>query len=149
MIIDNSLYLMKIGGRPNDSTAWASLWAHTTDNYSSSIDMTTTANRRIAEGGYVVFRVGTAFSQASGSAYFQIVTSASATMTTDTILWSSGVLAYTVVAGWTANSIPFIVKLPELIELRYLAALWHPTTAAFTTGTMDIFIVPNVPYPRK
>jgi hypothetical protein len=148
MIIDNSLYLMKIGGRPNDSTAWASLWAATA-NYSSSIDMTTTANRVIAKGGYVVFRVGTAFAQAANDSVWQIVSAAAATMTTDTVLWSSGTVANTTLAAFAANSIPWVVKLPRKIPLRYLAILWTPATSAFTAGTMDIFISPNAPYPAK
>jgi hypothetical protein len=147
MIIDNSLYLMKIGGRPNDSTAWSSLWAHTTQAYSSSIDLTTTANRVIANGGYVVFRIGTAFAQASGSSEWKIMCSAAATMGTDTVIWSSGAVAFGTMAAYTLNSIPWVVKLPRLFPLRYLAVGWYPTTAAFTAGTMDIFISPNAPYP--
>lgn len=146
MIIDNSLYLMKIGGRPNDATVWGSLWAHTTQGYSSSIDLTTTANRVIAEGGYVVFRIGTAFAQASGSSEWIIAVSTAATMGTDTVLWSSGTVAFGTLAAFTLNSIPWVVKLPRHFPLRYLAAGWYPTTTAFTAGTMDIFITPNAPY---
>jgi hypothetical protein len=149
MIIDNSLYLMKVGGRPNDSTAWSSLWAHTTQGYSSSIDLTTTANRNIAEGGYMVFRIGTAFAQASGSSEWKILVSAAATMGTDTVLWSSGTVAYGTLVGYGANAIPWVIKLPRTFPLRYLGVGWYPTTAAFTAGTMDIFISPDVPYPQK
>ena len=149
MIIDNSLYFMKIGGRPNDSTAWSDLWAHTTQGYGSTIDVTTTANRVVAQGGYVVFRVGTAFSQASGSSEWIVACSASATMTTDTVIWSSGTVAFGTLAAFAANSIPWVVKLPRKFPLRYLGVGWYPTTAAFTAGTMDIFISPNAPYPAK
>ena len=75
MIIDNSLYMMKIGGRPGDSTAWSSLWAHTTQGYSDTIDLTTTADRNIAVGGHVVFRVGTAFAQAANDSEWIIAVS--------------------------------------------------------------------------
>jgi len=149
MIIDNSLYLMKIGGRPNDSTAWSSLWAHTTQGYSSTIDLTTTANRVIAEGGYVVFRVGTAFAQAANTSEWIIACSAAATMGTDTVIWSSGDVDHAVLAAWAVNSIPWVVKLPRKFPLRYLGVGWYPTTSAFTAGTMDIFIAPNAPYPAK
>jgi hypothetical protein len=147
MIIDNNVYLMKIGGRPNDATAWSSLWAHTTQGYSSSIDLATTANRVIAEGGYVVFRTGDAYAQASGSSVWMLACSAAATMGTDTVIWSSGTVAYGTLVGYGANAIIWVVKLPRQFPLRYLAAGWYPNTAAFTAGTMDIFIVPNVPYP--
>jgi hypothetical protein len=146
MIIDNSLYLMKIGGRPNDATAWASLWAHTTQGYSSSIDLTTTSNRVIAEGGYVVFRTGDAFAQAANSSEWKIMVSAAATMGTDTVLWSSGTVTNTVLVAYGANAIPWVIKLPRHFPLRYLAAGWYPTTSAFTAGTMDIFITPDAPY---
>ncbi len=149
MIIDNNCYLMKIGGRPNDSTAWASLWAHTTQGYSSTYDLGAAGARVIAEGGYVVFRIGTAFAQASGSSEWIVACSASATMTTDTVVWSSGTVAFGTLAAMTLNSIAWVVKLPRYLPLRYLGAGWYPTTAAFTAGTMDIFITPNAPYPAK
>jgi hypothetical protein len=138
---------MKIGGRPNDSTAWSSLWAATA-NYSSSYDLASTTNRSIAEGGYVVFRIGAAFSQAhDGGSHWSIVCSAAATMGTDTVLWDSGDIDHATMAAYTLNSILWVIKLPPVIPLRYLAALWTPDTTAFTTGTMDIFIAPNAPYP--
>jgi len=152
MIIDNSLYLMKVGGRPNDSTAWADLWAHTTQGYSSTIDLTTTANRVIAQGGYVVFRAGDAFAQAdTGSSEWIVACSALATMTTDTVIWSSGSIDHAdlVIATTGPNKIVWVVKLPRKFPLRYLAAGWYPTTTAFTAGTMDIYITPNAPYPAK
>jgi hypothetical protein len=145
MIIDNNNYFMKIGGRPNDSTAWGFLYAHTTQAYGSTIDLGVTANRSIAEGGYVVFRIGAAFSQASGSSEWIVACSAAATMGTDTVLWSSGTVAFGTLAALTLNSIAWVVKLPRKLPLRYLGVGWYPTTAAFTTGTMDIFISPNAP----
>jgi len=148
MIIDNNQFLMKIGGRPGDSTAWSSLWAHTTQGYSDTYDLATTANRNIAAGGHVVFRVGTAFAQASGSSEWIIAVSAAATMGTDTVLWSSGTVAFGTLAGFALNSIPWVIKLPRTFPLRYLGVGWYPTTAAFTAGTMDIFITGDAPYPQ-
>jgi hypothetical protein len=145
MILDNNLYLMKIGGRPNDTAAWSTLWAATA-NYSSSIDLTTTSNRVIAEAGYMVFRVGDAFAQAANDSTWQIVCSASATMTTDTVMWTSGTVANTVAAAWVANSIVWVIKLGPKFPLRYLGVLWTPATSAFTSGTMDIFITTDAPY---
>jgi hypothetical protein len=145
MLIDNSLYMMKVGGRPNDSTAWSSLWA-VTANYSSSIDLTQVTNRQIAAGGYVVFRIGTAFAQAANDSTWQIVNSAAATLGTDTVLWSSGTVTNTIlVHGAVGNWIPWVVPLPRKFPLRYLGVLWTPATSAFTAGTMDIFITPNAP----
>jgi hypothetical protein len=150
MIIDNSLYLMKIGGRPNDSTAWTSLWAAAT-NYSSSIDLTTTANRVIANGGYLVWRTGTAFTiTATGTMEVQIVCSAAAALGTDTVLWSSGAMTHDAVeALYTANTIIWVIKLPRKFPLRYLGVAWVIGTDHLDTGTADIFITPNAPYPAK
>jgi hypothetical protein len=145
MIIDNNNYLMKIGGRPNDATAWSALWAATA-NYSSSYDLATTSNRVIEDLGYMVFRVGTAFSQAANDSVWSIVCSAAATLGTDTVIWTSGTLDHADLAAYAANSIPWVVKLPRKFPLRYLGVLWTPATSAFTTGTMDIFITKNVPY---
>jgi hypothetical protein len=146
MIIDNNQYLMKIGGRPNDGTAWSALWAATT-NYSSSMDMATTSNRVIAEGGYMVFRVGGVFAQAhDGGSHWQIICSAAATMGTNTVLWDSGDLDHTIAAAWVADTYIWAIPLPEKFPLRYLAVAWIPDTTAFTSGTMDIFIAKNRPY---
>lgn len=150
MIIDNSLYLMKIGGRPNDATAWSALWAATT-NYSSSIDLGSTTNRSIAEGGYLVWRQGTAVAVAAGgTTQIQLVCSAAATMGTDTVLWDNGTLTEAVAeALLLGNTIIYVVKIPPNIPLRYLAVAWILAVGAWTAGTADIFITPNAPYPKR
>jgi len=146
MIIDNSLYLMKIGGRPNDATAWTSLWAITT-NYSSSIDLTTTANRVIADGGYLVWRQGTAAAVATGgTTTIQLVCSAAATLGTDTVLHEVAWTHDTCEAQFLINTIVFVWKLPRHFPLRYLGVAWVLGAAAWTAGTADIFITPNAPY---
>lgn len=148
MILDNNLYLMKTGGRPNDSTAWTSLWAAAT-NYSSSIDLASTTNRSIAEAGYLVWRVGTAFTiTATGTMNVQLVCSAAAALGTDTVLWETGAIAHDAVeALFTANKIIYVIKIPPVIPLRYLGVAWVIGTDHLDTGTADIFITPDAPYP--
>ncbi len=146
MIIDNNLYLMKIGGRPNDSTAWASLWAATT-NYSSSIDLTTTANRRIAQAGYLVWRQGTAVAVAAGgTTSIRLVCSAAATMGTDTIMIQRDFTHDQAEAALLINTIVFCWKIPWPMPLRYMAVAWVLAVDAWTAGTADIFITPDAPY---
>jgi len=129
------------------TTAWASQWALNTQYYTNSIDMGVTANRKIVNGGCVVFRVGTVPVQAGNSTRLELLCSASATGGTDTILWSTGELANTVVNAWTVNSIVFVVKIPAVIPLQYFMAGYYLTTTAWTAGTMDIFCVPQWPVP--
>ena len=148
MIIDNSLYMMKIGGRPNDGAAWSTLWDVAT-HYSSSIDLGITTNRSIANAGYWVWRQGAAATfTAGGSMEIALACSAAAAMGTDTVLWTSGVIA---VATWAAlltiNTLIYAIKVPQNIPLRYLAVRWINTTQAQTAGTADIYITPNAPYP--
>jgi hypothetical protein len=100
----------------------------------------------IAEAGYIVFRIGDAFAQASGSSEWTIGCGAAATAAA-TVLWSSGTVAYGTLVGLGANVVAWVVKIPRKITLRYLGVGWYPTTAAFTAGTMDIFITPDAPYP--
>jgi hypothetical protein len=150
MIIDNNTYLMKIGGRPCDSTAWSSLWAATT-NYSASYDLGSTTNRSIAEGGYLVWRQGAAETMtATGTVNVQLVCSAAAALGTDTILWETGVMVHaTIIAKMLANTIVWVVKIPRNIPLRYLGVAWVVGTDAMETTTADIFITPDAPYPEK
>ena len=150
MIIDNNVYLMKIGGRPNDSTAWSSLWAVAT-NYSSSYDLGSTTNRSIAEGGYLVWRQGAAETMtATGTLNVQLVCSAAAALGTNTILWETGVMVHaTIVAKMLINTIVWVVKIPPNIPLQYLGVAWVVGTDAMETTTADIYITPNAPYPAK
>ena len=146
MFIDNSLYLMKIGGRPNDATAWSDLWAATT-NYSSSINLTTVSNRVIAEGGYLVWRQGTAAAVAAGgTTSIRLVCSAAATLGTDTIIAQQDYTHDQVEAQFLTNTIVFAWKLPRLFPLQYLGVAWILGVDAWTAGTADIFITPNAPY---
>lgn len=146
MIIDNNLYLMKIGGRPNDATAWSDLWAVTT-NISSTIDLST-SNRSIIEAGFLVWRQGTAAAVAAGgTTTISLICSAAATGGTPTKLIT---LAYTEAeceAAFLTNTIVFVWKIPQNIPLRYLGVQWVMGTGAWTAGTADIFITPNAPYP--
>ena len=148
MYIDNNLYLMKIGGRPSDATAWSSLWAATT-NYSDSVDLASTTNRSIAEGGYMVWRQGAAETMtATGTLQVQLVCSAAATLGTDTVLWSTAVLTHAqIIAAMLINTIVWVVKIPQNIPLRYLGVAWIVGTDAMETTTADIFITPDAPYP--
>jgi len=147
MIIDNSLYLMKIGGRPNDATAWLSLWA-TTTNYSSSIDLGSTTNRSIAQGGYLVWRQGTAAAVAAGgTTTISLVCSAAATLGTDTKLITRAWTETECEAGFLIDTMVFVWKIPANIPLRYLGVMWVLAVGAWTAGTADIFITPNAPYP--
>ncbi len=150
MIIDNALYMMKIGGRPCDTAAWSTLWAVAT-NYSSSIDMTTVTNRSIADAGYWVWRQGAAETMtATGTLNVQLLCSAAAALGTDTVLWETGVMVHaTIIAKMLINTIVWVVKIPPVIPLRYLGTAWVVGTDAMETTTADIFITPNAPYPAK
>ncbi len=147
MFIDNNLYVMKIGGRPKDSTAWSSLWAVGT-NYSDSIDLGSTTNRSIAEGGYMVWRQGAAETMAAtGTLQIQLVCSAAATLGTDTVLWATAVLTHAqIIAAMLINTIVWVVKVPQNIPLRYLGVAWVVAADAMETTTADIFFTPNAPY---
>jgi len=150
MILDKNLYLMTADGRPNDSTAWSSLWGVTT-NYSSSIDMASTTNRSIAEGGYLVWQqIAAETMAATGTMQVQLVCSAAATLGTDTVLWGTSVMVHaTIVALLLANTIIWVVKIPQNIPLRYLGVAWIVGTDVMETTTANIYITPNVPYPEK
>lgn len=144
MIIDNNLYMMKIGGRPNDATAWSSLWAATT-NISSMIDLVST-NRSIAEGGYLVWRQGTAAAVAAGgTTTISLFCSAAATGGTPTTLITRVWTEAECEAQFLANTIVFVWKIPQNVPLRYLGVQWVLGVDAWTAGTADVFITPNAP----
>lgn len=147
MLIDNNCYLMKIGGRPKDSTAWASLWGIGA-NYSDTYDTAKEKDWSVGEGGYMVWRQGTAaLVAAGGTTEITLVTSASAALTAPTVLWSSGVLTHNITeAAFLINTIVYVAKIPPSISLRYLGVCWTIAVAAWTAGTADIFITPNAPY---
>ena len=147
MIIDNNCYLMKIGGRPKDSTAWASLWGigqHFSDSYDTAMEK----DWSVAEGGYMVWRQGTAaVVAAGGTTVISLVTSASAAMTAPTVLWATQTLTHDITeAAFKINTIVYVAKIPPSVSLRFLAVSWTMAAAAWTAGTADIFITPNAPY---
>ena len=150
MIIDNNIYLMKIGGRPGDKAAWSDMDEEGTW-YTDSYDLGSTTNRSIAEGGYIVWRTGTAWLNAtSATIEIQLVCSAAAAGGTDTVLCSTGLLAHDASEAKLAlNSILFAWKIPQNIPLQYLLVAWTIAAAHFTAGTADVFVTPNAPYPAK
>jgi hypothetical protein len=147
MFVDNNCYLMKIGGRPKDSTAWTAMWAIGT-YYSDSYDLYQDKNRTIAKGGYMVWRQGTAAAVAAGgTTVISLVTSASAALTAPTVLWTTVTLTHDVTeAAFKANKLVYAVKLPRRLSLRYVGVCWTLAVAAWTAGTADIFLTPNAPY---
>lgn len=145
MYMDNDLFIMKVAGRPGDSTAWSSLWAATT-NTSDSIDLGLTVNRSIAEGGYVVWRQDTAAAVAAGgTTTISLICSAAATLGSATLLHTKAWTHDECEAAFTKDTIVFAWKIPQNIPLRYLGVQWVLAVGAWTAGTADIFITRDVP----
>ena len=147
MYVDKNLYFINRVGLADGTTLWATLWAHTTTNIGDVIDLEQVTNRRIAEGGYVVWQCHTVPLQAANDTTFKVVCSAAVGLGTPTVLWEANAIDHAVLAAWTVDSIIWVVKLPNQIPLRYLGVSWYPTTTAWTAGEMDIYLTPEVPVP--
>ena len=145
MYIDNNTYFIKTGGLAA-GTAWSTLWAIAT-NISDVVDLTQVANRRIVQGLWFCIQVGTAYAQAGGSSTWSLVTSAAVGLGTPTVLNTTGSITFTQLVAVGSNNFLLYAPVPPVFALRYMGVSWTPVTNAFTAGTANIFLTPQVPVP--
>jgi hypothetical protein len=139
--VDNNTYFMKSTGTAAGA-AWTTLWAAAANTF-DQIDMTTVVNRHILEGGFCVWQVVATPTQAANSTTFHFGCAATAVYPT-TMFWTAAAVAFGTLSAWPVNTIIYVIKLPAVIPLRYLSVGITPLTSAWTTGTMNIYMTPQV-----
>lgn len=141
MIVDKSLVLGDAIGSDyyNAGTYYATNW----------IDLSTVGTQLYGEEPYLVVRVGTAWATGTSLTFSLISTTAAATDVAGTNLGTVTVelVSPTIAtADLTANTNVWEVRLPKKIARRYLGVkIVSVESSDFTTGTLDIFIVPDLP----
>ncbi|MFA4972530.1 MAG: Bbp16 family capsid cement protein [bacterium] len=107
------------------------------------------AGRRFYEPLWYVFRIDTAIVSAGGGTLrIQMVTSAAEALTSNTVLWDSGVIANATIVAWAVGAIPYVIPVVgQGTLLQYFGAIYTIGTDVFTAGAWDMLPVINPPAP--
>ena len=142
MHVDAELSFNTVAANVLTAQAETTQAAHVSTNVIDTTAVPLNLNRPL----YFVFQCEVVpISAGGGTLLIELGNSAAAAMSTDTVIWSSGIIINSVITAWVAQTTIYVVPVQGPFALRYVGVTYTIGTAVLTAGSWRAFLTPDAP----